>query len=109
MASYGRTDEEVRHELERRMKLGVRKIQVSPLFEVGKLYNIDEKSANYQKEDSEGTMRPEWEHCWLTWESKWLDYEDREDGYERWSQEAYDFPSLEKATLAKKYLEKRLI
>lgn len=104
MECYGYTDEKVRQELDRRSKLAIRNIEISPLFEAEKLYNIDEKSPRYQQEDVNGTMRPQNNHCWITWESKWIDYEDSEDGKERWSTEAYNFPSLEKAALAREYL-----
>ena len=93
-------------ELDRRIHLGVRNIRISPLFEVGKTYNIDRASDRYEQEDANGTMRPEWQHCWLTWESRWID---GESGAEHWGNEAYNFRTLAEAEEAKKYLEKHLI
>lgn len=88
--------------LDRRVKNGVRSINISPLFEAGKLYNIDRGSQNYQKEDANGTMRPQKNHCWVTWESK---YFDSNDGKEKWCKEAYSFESLEEAKEAETYLK----
>ena len=87
-------------EIDRRIKLGVRNITISPLFEKDKLYSL-----HTQKEDNEGTLRPVENHCWLTWQSKWFD---KESGEYKWSNEAYSFQSLEKAEEAKKYLEKHI-
>lgn len=92
-------------ELDRRIHLGVRNIRISPLFEMGKLYNINSQSENYQKEDSEGTLRPQYNHCWLTWQSKWID---GESGKEHWGNQAYNFKTIEEAKVAEKYLEKHL-
>ena len=86
-------------ELNRRIKLGVRYIKVSPLLVAGKIYNIET-----YKEDLHGTLAPERTHCWLTWESRWKDEED----VIHWSKEAYDLKTQEEAEKAKLYLEKFL-
>lgn len=96
------------NELKRRVFKKVRNIVVSPLFEVGKTYNIDRHSAYYEKEDAKGTMSPDWNHCWLTWESFWQnpDPERQEDNH--WSNQAYNFGSVAEAEEGKAYLEKHL-
>lgn len=107
MSCYGRSDDEIRRELDRRMNIEVRNVKISPLFVVGKTYNIDRNSPLYEQEDPKGTMSPETNHCWLTWQSKWLDRGYSEDGIERWANQAYNFPSIEKAELARKYIENK--
>lgn len=87
-------------ELNRRAKKGVRNFSISPLFEAGKLYNIDRSSPNYQKEDETGTMRPNINHCYLDWQSKWID----EERTEHWGDETMFFNSIEEAEEAKNYL-----
>ena len=98
-------NDKLMRELDRRSKLGIRNLRISPLFEKDKYYNIDRQSPNYDKEDPEGHLHPEYNHCWLTWESKWMDYLDSENRVERWSNEAYNFPTIESAERAKEYLE----
>ena len=91
-------------EIDRRIKKGVRDISISPLFEKDKLYNIDEKSPLYYKEDPAGTMRPECNHCYITWQSKWIDLEKTP----HWSNEAFVCNSIEDTHKIKSYLEKHL-
>ena len=45
------------------METKVRNVKLSPLFEAGKTYNLET-----QKEDADGTLKPENNHCWVTWE-----------------------------------------
>lgn len=82
-------------ELDRRTKKGVRNIIISPLFKKDIRYSLDT-----EKEDINGTLLPEYNHCWLTWQSKWIDREKTE----HWGNEAYSFKTLEEAQEAKKYL-----
>ena len=87
-------------ELDRRIKKGVRKITISPLFKKDVTYSLDT-----YKEDKNGTLRPSRNHCWLKWQSKWINSE----GEEHWSGEAYSYNSLQEAREGKSYLEKHLI
>jgi hypothetical protein len=96
---------DIKQELDRRIKKGVKEIVISPLFEKDKTYNIDRRSDNYEKEDKNGHLVPEFNHCWITWKSKNIDCE----GNVYWCNEAYSFSTLEEASEAKKYLEKHLI
>ncbi len=95
---------EVKNELDRRIKHGVLNIEISPLFEKGKYYDIDTK-----KEIAEsvgGCLAPDVTYCWLTWESKLVNVDSKEV---TWSNEAFSFSSIEEAEKAKKYLETHLI
>jgi hypothetical protein len=87
-----------------KFKNGVRGIQISSLFEKDKIYSLDRNSENYYKEDKNGTLRPESNHCWLTWESK----EKEEDGNIYWISQAQNYSTLEEAEKGKKVLEKYL-
>jgi hypothetical protein len=79
---------------------GVRNIEISRMFHKDISYNM-----HTGLEDENGTLMPEFDHCWLTWQSRFTDY----DGKRVWINEAMSFPSIEKAKEAQLYLQKHII
>lgn len=88
-------------ELKHKINGKIKDIEISPLFEQGKTYNINPKSLNYYQEDEKGTLVPSFTHCYITWKKEYFDAD--EDIY-KWAGEAEIAHSLEEANEIKEFL-----